>query len=170
MLSITNTIERTLNQSRLNLIEKTTTMTAMHKNNDDPFCGYSGSERCDYIFIDTYNYARIMSPLSSDENVQIMCSEEDTNVFTIMVPVWKRELSQSTIDFIFTIGEDVMKKANLIPPIPYYIWVNDMVLFASVEMNTNPCVTNLDKILSAIDITDKCATKARNYLERYLGI
>lgn len=170
MLNLTNTIVNTLSRSKVNLIEETRTMYMMHRNQDDILSGYSENEQCDYIFIDTDNYAKLMRPLDSNENVKIMCSEEDTNVFTIMVPVWKRELSQSTIDFIFTIGEDVMKKANLIPPIPYYIWVNDMVLFASVEMNTNPCVTNLDKILSAIDITDKCATKARNYLERYLGI
>ena len=172
MLSITNTIERTLSQSRLNLIEKTTTMSGMHKDNDDPFCYYSGSERCDYIFIDTDNYARIMSPLASDENVQIMCSEEYLNVFTIMVPVWKMELSQSMIDHIFAVAKniDISKKVNINPPIPYYIWVNDMVMYASVDMNTNPCATNLNKILSGIEMTDRCATELRKYFNKLLGI
>ena len=168
MLNLTNTIVNTLNQSKLNLIEETRTMYAMHRDKYGLLFGCHENEQCDYIFINTDNYAKLMRPLDSNKNVQIVCSKNSPTVFAIMVPLWKGEVGQSAIDFILGIGDDVNRKANFIPPIPYSIWANDVDVFASIGMNTYPCATNLDEILSVIAATDECAAMARNYLEQYI--
>lgn len=168
MLNLTNTILDTLNQSELNLIEETRTMQAMYKNKDGIIFGCYENEQCDYIFINTDNYAKLMRPLDSNKNVQIVCSKNSPTVFAIMVPLWKGEVGQSAIDFILEIGNDVNRRANLFPPIPYSIWANDVDVFASIGMSTYPCATDLDEILSVIAATDECAAMARNYLEQYI--
>lgn len=123
--------------------------------------------KCEYLMIDTDEYAKVMPRLSVRDNVMILCTS-DQSFFTIMVPVFERTLSQREIDNIIMGTQDINKKVNLPSPIPYYVWFVDMSMFVSIEVKY-PCILNSQKILSYIEMTDKCGKLVRNYLERTMG-
>lgn len=123
--------------------------------------------KCEYLMVDTDEYAKVMPRLSVRDNVMILCTS-DQSFFTIMVPVLERSLSQREIDNIIMRTQDINKKVNLPSPIPYYVWFVDMTMFVSIEVKY-PCVLSSQKILSYIEVTDKCGRLVRNYLERTMG-
>lgn len=92
--------------------------------------------KCEYLMVDTDEYAKAMPRLSVRDNVMILCTS-DQSFFTIMVPVFERSLSQREIDNIIMRTQDINKKVNLPSPIPYYIGEerhNEVTLFTNYKI------------------------------------